>query len=433
MTNPMPSLSDMPNWPRLLSEEQAAAYVGVSRNTFRGMVGSLWPEPVPGFGRRRLYDKEALDKAVDGISLTESESLTIQSRKTWGGDGTMIQVVRLRHVKKYQVGGRVYWYHRITKERLPDDERQRVARVLHINETLENSGGEVVKDVPRKGSLGDLILKYQASPEFRRLAPATKDGYRIYLDLIGRTVGTMTVTNIDSAWLYRARDSMSDRPAAADMMLSVMSILLNYAVTRGFRQDNPATHVKKLRAGKSYEAWPDVAIERFRAEANPRMVWAMELAIHTGQRRGDVLAMQWRHIEQRPESLLISVTQQKTGERLLIPIHPRLADVLESIPRVGTNIVHREDGRAYTGSGFSALFRREQQRLGLGGLQFHGLRHTAAARLAEAGCTDSEIMSILGHRTASMVRHYTRGANQERLSQSAMSKVTNLESRKEKR
>lgn len=339
----------------------------------------------------------------------------------------MIQVVRLRHVKKYRAGGKVYWYHRITKERLPANERQRVARVLHINETLEGEGGKELRDVPRKGSLGDLTLKYKASPEFKRLKPATKDGYRIYLDLIGRQVGDVTVTNIDSAWLYRARDSMSDKPAAADMMLSVMSILLNYAVTRGWRTDNPAKHVKKLRAGKSYEPWPDVAIERFRAGANPRMVWAMELAIHTGQRRGDVLAMQWRHIERRPEGLRIAVTQQKTGEPLLIPIHDRLATVLDSIPRVGTNIVHREDGLAYTGSGFSALFRREQQRLGLQGLQFHGLRHTAAARLAEAGCTDSEIMSILGHRTASMVRRYTRGANQERLSQSAMSKVTNLE------
>lgn len=74
MTDRMIPLTDLPTWPRLMSEVEAARYVGVSRNTFRGMVGSLWPEPVPGMGRRRLYDKEALDKAVDGISLTESES-----------------------------------------------------------------------------------------------------------------------------------------------------------------------------------------------------------------------------------------------------------------------------------------------------------------------------------------------------------------------
>ena len=148
----------------------------------------------------------------------------------------------------------------------------------------------------------------------------------------------------------------------------------------------------------------------------------MELAIFTGQRRADVLAMQWRHIE----GGMISVAQQKTGQRLLIPIHEELATVLKGIPRVGTNIVHRQDGRAYTGSGFASIFQREKRRLGLGGLQFHGLRHTAAAQLAEAGATDREIMAILGHRTTAMVTRYTRGAEQERLARAA---IVKLESR----
>ena len=78
------------------------------------------------------------------------------------------------------------------------------------------------------------------------------------------------------------------------------------------------------------------------------MVWAIELALYTGQRRIDVLEMQWGHIKDG----LISVAQQKTGERLLLPIHPDLAAVLDAIPRVGTTIIHRKDGRAYTGTGF---------------------------------------------------------------------------------
>ncbi len=177
------------------------------------------------------------------------------------------------------------------------------------------------------------------------------------------------------------RDNLADTPRTADMTLSIMSILLGFAVDRGLRADNPAVRVKKLRATKSYEPWPDVAIERFRKGANPRMVWALDLALHTGQRRGDVLAMQWRHINEG----LIWVVQAKTGDRLAIPIHQHLADVLDQIPREHMFIVHRQDGRPYTASGFHSIFYREKKRLGLGALQFHGLRHTAAARLAEAG------------------------------------------------
>ena len=325
-----------------------------------------------------------------------------------------MQVVRLKHVKRYRTGGKVYWYHRVTGERLPDDKTERVARVLHINATLD--GWRFGTD---SGSLGDLILRYQASPDFKRLADTTRAGYRVYLDLLARTVPEMSVAAIDRAWLYEARDSMADTPRAADMMLSVLSIMLNFAVDRGWRTDNPARHVKKLRGGKSYEAWPDIAIERFRADAPPRLVWALELALYTGQRLGDVLAMQWGHVAQGA----ISVAQQKTGERLLIPVHPDLAAVLDGVPRVGLNIVHRLDGRAYTAKGFSALFRKELPRLGLKGLQFHGLRHTAGARLAEAGATDREIMSILGHRTSKMVARYTRGADQERLARAAIVKL----------
>jgi len=142
------------------------------------------------------------------------------------------------------------------------------------------------------------------------------------------------------------------------------------------------------------------------------------LHLNTGDLSG-VAAMQWSHIEDG----LISVAQQKTGARLLIPIHPDLAAVLDSIPRVGTTIVHREDGRACTGTGFSSIFRREQKRLGLGALQFHGLRATAATRLAEVGAAEREIMPVLGHKTASMLTRYSRRANQERLAEAAMVKL----------
>lgn len=67
MTSSKTALSDMPNWPRLLSEAQAAAYLGVSINTFRARVGDRWPEPIRD-GRRKLFDRLALDRAVDGLS-----------------------------------------------------------------------------------------------------------------------------------------------------------------------------------------------------------------------------------------------------------------------------------------------------------------------------------------------------------------------------
>lgn len=59
--------------------------------------------------------------------------------------------------------------------------------------------------------------------------------------------------------------------------------------------------------------------------------WAAALALYTGQRLGDCLAMRWSAIN---AGGVIAVTQAKTGKALLIPIHKRLAGVLlDGIPR----------------------------------------------------------------------------------------------------
>ena len=55
----------------------------------------------------------------------------------------------------------------------------------------------------------------------------------------------------------------------------------------------------------------------------------------------------------------------------------------------------------------------------------HGLRKTAARMLAEAGCTDREIMAITGHRTTAMVSHYTKHADQKRRATAAIHKLQN--------
>ncbi len=59
------------------------------------------------------------------------------------------------------------------------------------------------------------------------------------------------------------------------------------------------------------------------------------------------------------------------------------------------------------------------------GLTFHGLRYTAAARLAEAGCSLKEIASITGHRSLGMLAKYSRDADQKRLAGAAILRLGN--------
>ena len=54
----------------------------------------------------------------------------------------------------------------------------------------------------------------------------------------------------------------------------------------------------------------------------------------------------------------------------------------------------------------------------------HGLRKAAARRLAEAGCTANEIAAITGHATLQEVSRYTKAAEQKKLAQAAMRRLS---------
>jgi predicted DNA-binding transcriptional regulator AlpA len=60
--------SDLPGWPRLLSLNLAAAYVGISSSTFllrvkNGQYPAPWRD-----GRRRLWDRVVIDNVIDALS-----------------------------------------------------------------------------------------------------------------------------------------------------------------------------------------------------------------------------------------------------------------------------------------------------------------------------------------------------------------------------
>jgi hypothetical protein len=74
MTAKLADIKDCPDWPRWLSAEQSAAYVGVSLNLFNEEVESgKWPRPTPrgSKGSRLTWDRNLLDEASDRVSGNE--------------------------------------------------------------------------------------------------------------------------------------------------------------------------------------------------------------------------------------------------------------------------------------------------------------------------------------------------------------------------
>jgi integrase len=121
---------------------------------------------------------------------------------------------------------------------------------------------------------------------------------------------------------------------------------------------------------------------------------------------------------------ILSIRQQKTGALVEIPILSELQEALEAMAADNLTFLTTEYGKPFTAAGFGNWFRQQCNAAGLPiGYSAHGLRKAAATRLADAGCTDHEIMAWGGWETLKEVQRYTKAANRKRLAQSGREKL----------
>lgn len=271
------------------------------------------------------------------------------------------------------------------------------------------------------GSFSALVAAYYASGHFRALAPVTKATYRTEIERLRQHHGRKPVALIRREHVKRIVAARADRPGAANKALRTLRMLMRFAVDEGFRADDPSAGLKKLKIrGGGFAAWSEDDISRFEArfEVGTRARLALALLLYTAQRRSDVIRMGWQHVREGN----IAVTQQKTSASLWIPIHPVLSTILAATPRQNMTFLVTARGKPFTPAGFGNWFGESCRRAGLPvGHNAHGLRKSAARRLAEAGCTSRQIMAVTGHRSLDEVERYTREVDQVALATRAIS------------
>ncbi|MGV7034766.1 tyrosine-type recombinase/integrase [Methylobacterium symbioticum] len=135
------------------------------------------------------------------------------------------------------------------------------------------------------------------------------------------------------------------------------------------------------------------------------MKLALHLALHTGQRQGDLLILPWSAYDGHAIRLKQGKSRRgtKEGRQLYIPCTAALRRALDAAPRRAIPILTKPDGMAWTKSAFHHAWSAAYDRSGLrDDLHFHDLRGTAVTMLSEAGCTPQEISTITGHTLATV-------------------------------
>lgn len=178
---------------------------------------------------------------------------------------------------------------------------------------------------------------------------------------------------------------------------------------RGLVADNPLTGIKRVyRSDRANMIWLPEHVAAFLEVARPEIRLAMMLALHTGQRQGDIRALTWACYDGHA----ISLRQGKTRRRVWVPCTAALKAMLDALPRPSNPaapiLANTRGGswekRAFARAWGTAYRAAKGLPTGEGAVHFHDLRGTAVTMLSEAGATPQEIAAITGHTLVSVHR-----------------------------
>lgn len=149
------------------------------------------------------------------------------------------------------------------------------------------------------------------------------------------------------------------------------------------------------------------------ASESKALKYLAPLALDTGARLGELVAIKTRDIDEKKSLLTFPLT--KNGEVRTIPVQQRVIRLLSQLSQ-------KQDGRLFdvTAEAMSrawaravARARKDYEAQGgdsdewLVNLHFHDLRHERISRLAEVGLGTLELSAISGHKSLSMLKRYT--------------------------
>ena len=138
------------------------------------------------------------------------------------------------------------------------------------------------------------------------------------------------------------------------------------------------------------------------------------VALNTGLRLGELLALTWDVVDTKRGRLLVRaavargvVGTPKSGRDREIPLNDTVIAVLKQFKHLrGPLVFCTDDGRMLTKNEAKAPLRRAQRKAGIVALGWHALRHTFASHLVMRGVPLKAVQELLGHATIEMTMRY---------------------------
>ena len=211
-------------------------------------------------------------------------------------------------------------------------------------------------------TIGDLLDRY-GRDILPGKAERTRQDQARQLANLRRTFGLMDPRDLTQPMAAEYRDRRAaTAPTAANRELELLCHVCTMAVEWGAMPFHPLAGLRKVPRPPRQRYVTDAEYAAVYQLAAPMIRCAMDLALLTGLRRGDLLALERRHMTEDG----LEVRTSKTGAALLFTWTPALRqvvdDALRQPPQVRQHILCNGKGRPYTRNGFDSVWQRLMDR-----------------------------------------------------------------------
>jgi len=286
-----------------------------------------------------------------------------------------------------------------------------------------------------KGSIAWLTRKYLAELKKQvaagQASPLTLKEEKTYLDRLASQYFDYKLA-MPQTEVVKIRDKYAATPAGADSMVKAIRTMYQWACDRGICDVNPAIGVARIDKGRGgAKPWTVDDLKAFR-KVHPEGTTAhlcLTIFMFTACRISDAVVLgRSNEFERAGVRGLGGQPQKKGSAKVEVPMLPPLYKATRAATVQGPTNLLTEHGRPFKSpDALGQKFRKRCRAAGLEERSSHGIRKAAGHLLAQAGCTQYQIMSIHGHTQAKTSEVYTKGVERWRMAADAMRTLEAME------